>query len=210
MKPGFALAHYNLGLALEALGHTRDAIMEYQLALKDNPKLGVARQYLAKALTRQKKSAKAAHTHPTQAATRRAQAAKAARVAAMMAAAQAPTPSSTPSAPLLHGKELYDQGNLVGAITEFKKAVAADPGDAEGHYRLAVALDDRGDHAAAVQEYHSALRLRPNYAAAYSSLGTSLYLAGSRAEARRAWHQAISLGDPQEAQNAASLLKTYP
>jgi len=131
----------------------------------------------------------------------------------MMAASQAPkttAPAATTVAPLQRGKALYNQGNVVGAITSFKQAVAADPSDAEGHYRLAVGLDDRGDHAAAVQEYHKALHLRPGYAAAFASLGTSLYLAGSRAEARRAWHQALGAGDPQEAQNAAVLLKTYP
>ncbi len=54
-----------------------------------------------------------------------------------------------------------------------------------------------------------ALHLNPRHAAARVALGTTLYLAGDHAGARAQWQAALTLGDPQQASEAAGLLREY-
>ncbi|MGO9245406.1 MAG: tetratricopeptide repeat protein, partial [Verrucomicrobiia bacterium] len=53
IQPDFAEAQYNLGLALEELGRTAEAIEHYQQALKLRPDFNPARNALAQLQARQ-------------------------------------------------------------------------------------------------------------------------------------------------------------
>jgi tetratricopeptide (TPR) repeat protein len=50
LQPDSAVAHYNVGVALEALGRTADAAREYESALRDNPRYSAAHNNLGNTL----------------------------------------------------------------------------------------------------------------------------------------------------------------
>ncbi len=54
------------------------------------------------------------------------------------------------------GIEHYNQEHWDVALGHFKKAVEADPGSAEAHYNLALALDKTEQHKAAAMEFKQA------------------------------------------------------
>ena len=54
------------------------------------------------------------------------------------------------------GIEHYNQEHWDVALGHFKKAVEADPGSAEAHYNLALALDKSDQHKAAAMEFKKA------------------------------------------------------
>ena len=54
------------------------------------------------------------------------------------------------------GIEHYNQEHWDVALGHFKKAIEADPGSAEAHYNLALALDKTEQHKAAAMEFKKA------------------------------------------------------
>jgi serine/threonine-protein kinase len=96
------------------------------------------------------------------------------------------------------GSALRDQGDLAGAVAEFRKAIEFNPEKAAGHSRLGDALRDQGDLAGAVAEYRKTIVLRPDWADVHCDLGHVLRrqgeLSASLAELRRG-HE-LSSKDP--------------
>jgi tetratricopeptide (TPR) repeat protein len=75
-----------------------------------------------------------------------------------------PTPAqvSDASARYRSGMLLGQQGDINGAVTEFRKAIEAKPNDPRAHAALAAALERRGDSEGALKEYGLALKLDPD------------------------------------------------
>jgi len=65
-------------------------------------------------------------------------------------------------------KKQWDQ-----AIVLYGKALALEPGDADTHYNLALALKYKGDPQAAIKEFREALRIKPDWSAAHFGLGAA-------------------------------------
>jgi tetratricopeptide (TPR) repeat protein len=61
-----------------------------------------------------------------------------------------------------HGVDLYNNGEMVGAIAAFRKVLEAEPDDARAHYLLGMALYNTGDTAAAKQHLNRFLELAPD------------------------------------------------
>ncbi|HJT20133.1 MAG TPA: tetratricopeptide repeat protein [Nitrospira sp.] len=59
------------------------------------------------------------------------------------------------------GNSLYASRDWTGAEEAFRQAIAADPGVAEAHYNLALALDRQGKQAEAKKHYVEAANLAP-------------------------------------------------
>jgi Flp pilus assembly protein TadD len=57
------------------------------------------------------------------------------------------------------GQRLLSAGDLDGAISQFRVAIAVTPENAMAHYQLAVALKRKGDQPAADQEFEKARQL---------------------------------------------------
>jgi Flp pilus assembly protein TadD len=57
------------------------------------------------------------------------------------------------------GLDHYNQGHFDVALKHFQEAAKADPGAAEAHYNLALALDKTGDHKAATEHFKKAYDL---------------------------------------------------
>ena len=65
-------------------------------------------------------------------------------------------PDSKAHAANSEGIEHYNQEHWDVALGHFQKAVEADPGSAEAHYNLALALDKTDQHKAAAMEFKKA------------------------------------------------------
>ncbi len=101
--------------------------------------------------------------------------------------------------PALHwhyllGTVLRDQGEIDGAIAEYRRALALAP---DGHmlasYRLGVALLLKGDHVAAVEALREAEADAPESAAVLAALGDAAVAAGEWQQARALLERAAAL-----------------
>src|SRR5262249_43788634 len=72
------------------------------------------------------------------------------------------------------GDELYGNGDLNGALTEYRLAANADAQYPAPHVGIGNVLDDQGDHNGAIREYREALRIDPNNLGAHFNLGVTL------------------------------------
>jgi Flp pilus assembly protein TadD len=72
------------------------------------------------------------------------------------------------------GNALYGEGDLEGAIREFREALRSKPEDPEVHYNLGLALYEKRDLDGAAVEYRAALNAKPDYAEAHNNLGMVL------------------------------------
>jgi tetratricopeptide (TPR) repeat protein len=90
------------------------------------------------------------------------------------------------------GVDLYEKGDLDGAIAEFRQALRLKPDHPEVQNYLGAVLGDKGDLDGAIAEFRQALRLKPDDPEAHYNLGNALSrkgdLAGAIAEYRQALH----------------------
>ena len=93
------------------------------------------------------------------------------------------------------GNDAFLQGHYEQAARAFRKAVAADPQNAEPRANLAAALSRLQQPEEARAEIEEALRLDPQNASAHFALGTLLARAGRNEEAIDHYLQALA-GDP--------------
>jgi tetratricopeptide (TPR) repeat protein len=83
-------------------------------------------------------------------------------------------PSGSPEEWHSRGVALINEGKSEEAIAPLRRAVAADPGNADYHHNLGVALAHRGELDEAVASFREALRIKPDGVSALSNLGLAL------------------------------------
>lgn len=79
------------------------------------------------------------------------------------------------------------------AVEEYRRALAADPGNASTHYNLANALMKTGRSEEARKHFEEALRRRPDFGRAAFNLALALNEAGDRAGAKERLREALAL-----------------
>jgi len=92
-------------------------------------------------------------------------------------------PESLPDTPQRHnqaGQILNAEGDTLGSIGEFLRALTLQPDDFEARYNLAVAYLQNGDLSNSGLEFHKLLMMRPHDPAAHFGLGLVLKQAGDR------------------------------
>jgi tetratricopeptide (TPR) repeat protein len=98
------------------------------------------------------------------------------------------------------GNALALQGNLAGAIAQYKKALRIRPNYAEAHNNLGNALALQGNLAGAVRHYQESLRIIPLQGKTHRNLGVALDRQGKHEEAMRHYKEALRI-NPQDAQS---------
>ena len=78
----------------------------------------------------------------------------------------------------------WHQGDLEGAASELRAAVAAEPGYTDAHYTLGAVLKANRDWAGAAASLRRAIALRPDLSAAHYLLGQVLQVHGDESDAR--------------------------
>jgi serine/threonine-protein kinase len=171
VRPGAALAHYNLGIALGKAGRLEDAIDHFRQALHINPKYAYAHYGLGNALTGTGRLDDAID-HFRQAL------------------------DINPNIAYAHyglGIALGKGGRQDEAIKEYRAAIALDPKFAKAHTNLGNTLAEARRLDEAIQEYRAAIALDPRYAEAHYSLGNTLFLNKDVDGAIKEYRAAIAL-----------------
>jgi len=144
-----ALAHINMGVALEKTGRIEDALYHYQKALVIDPDQPETHNNIASILEGLGKIEKALFHYKK-------------------------SISLNPYLPETHynlGVLLYKKGLTEKAISEFKKAVFLEPKNEKTHNNLGSALLEIGKPNEASKHFFEALQINPDYAKAYYNLG---------------------------------------
>ncbi len=115
----------------------------------------------------------------------------------MVTAGRDRTPSVTEMAMMrtYHGGLLFMQGDLEGAIREFREAIRLSPDSPAPHNNVAMVLHLQDHFPEAQAELLIAIELDPSYAAAWSNLGFVLFDHGEMAAAVERWKSGVQL-DP--------------
>ena len=85
----------------------------------------------------------------------------------------------------ISGDNLYQNGDVQGAIAEFKTALLLDPSDINVRNSLGVCYGILGDYKKALKEFKATLKLDPDEVMALYNIGLVNMLAGKNAEALR-------------------------
>ena len=113
-----------------------------------------------------------------------------------------------PAAHFNYAFELRKRGDLVGAVTEYRKAIALDSNMALAYSNLGALLQAKGELTEAESLYAKTISLRPNYALAWNNLAIIRYRRGDGAGAVRAFRRAIEL-KPDDAGAVYNLGRVY-
>jgi tetratricopeptide (TPR) repeat protein len=113
-----------------------------------------------------------------------------------------------PAAHFNYAFELRRRGDTGGAIAEYRRAIALDPGMALAYSNLGALLQSSGEVAEAESLYLKTIELRPSYALAWNNLAIVRYKRGESQEAVRAFRRAIEL-KPDDAGAIYNLGRVY-
>ncbi len=171
IKPGFAQAHYNLGIAFSALGRLDESVTSYRQAISCKPDYAAAYNNLGVALKAQGQL-EAAGTH--------------------YARAIKLQPDS-PDAYSNLGNVLYALEFPDAAEKNCRAAIALQPDHVEAHNNLANALRELKKTAEAEQHYLKALALKSDYPEALANLGHLKQDLGQLPQAVDCYRQALAL-----------------
>ena len=169
--PRQAEVHNNLGIVLDDLGQTDDAVACYRRAVELKPDYAAAHSNLGNALRKQGKTAEAAACYR-----------RAVEFRPDFAAAHYNL-----------GIACRDQGNLDDAIASYRRAIELKPEFAEAHYNLGDAMKNLARLDEAVANYQRAVELKPGYAEAHNNLGIALSDLGRLDEAIASYRRALDL-----------------
>ena len=189
IKPDYAEAHNNWGVALVQMNRVPEAIEHYKQALRIRPDYPEVNYNLGIALIR----------------------------AGRMTEAVRPWQSTLQARPD-DAEAHYNFGVVLGqlgkdqeAIGHWEEALRLKPDLAEAHFNLGVALVRLGRTQEARDHWQQALRLKPDYAEAHYNLGVALERAGKVQEAIKHWEQAVRLKpDYTEARNQLARVRAVP
>jgi tetratricopeptide (TPR) repeat protein len=193
LSPSLAQAHFNLGLALESNDRLDDAAKEYRAAVAAKGEYAEASSALGRLLLRMGKTEsaeqeveRALRSNPDltdaqytrarilQSLHRNQDAAIEFAIAKDLTERQANGIQSSQRSN--QGLELAKKGDMAGAASTLKKAIALKPDYGVPHFNLGLIMADQGQNAAAIQELSKAASLLPGQAAPWFELGRVLSL----------------------------------
>jgi tetratricopeptide (TPR) repeat protein len=187
LNPDYALAHYNLGVTLFALGRPEEALEQYTLALSSEAR------WARRGGKLRVPSAEEARRW---------------RLGTYVFGGEG-WGIDFASVHNNIGNALLALGRHAEAADHLAEAIALRPGFAEAHYNLGIALAGTGRLAEAADSYRRAIALSPRQPDAYNNLGVVLADLGRADEAIGAWREALRL-QPAHAAARANLEASLP
>ncbi|MEO8740280.1 MAG: tetratricopeptide repeat protein [Casimicrobiaceae bacterium] len=202
--PGFAPAHLNVGIALQALGESAQAIASYSAALALDPDYAAAQYNLGLAhLTRHEYSQ--AETGFREALRLRNEfpeawvgladvmEARGDNDSALSALESAIGQRSDYAGALMNAALLLRKmGQLEAAAAYYERVLALQPADHRAHYELGTTQQDLGALAEAESSYRHALLLHPDFVEAQTNLALILRRNGNKSAAIQLLFDAVS------------------
>ncbi len=204
-QPTDAMAHYNTGNELVALGRDAEALARYRRAIELEPNHTWARENLAAALNRLGRAPEAeaelrralefdpgsavAHNNLGSVLTKMGRPAD-----AIPHLEQALVLEPTKPKGLVHlnlGTALIQLGRTDEALAHLERAVQLAPDDADTRTGLGAALMTIGRPADALAQFEAAVRLTPGDVQAHNNLGVALVAAGRTSEAVARFENAV-------------------
>lgn len=91
------------------------------------------------------------------------------------------------------GNELARKGDLDGALSEYKKVLALDPGNALAHNNLGIIYKRKGLYITAVEEFQQSLASLPNYYKTYNNLANVYAERGYYDEAIKYYNKCLAV-----------------
>jgi Flp pilus assembly protein TadD len=171
LKPDYADAYNNLGIALKAQNKLEAAIEQYQKAIELKPDDASAYNNLGNALKAQNKLEAAIEQY-------------------QKAIELKPDDASAYNN---LGIALQAQNKLEAAIEQYQKAIELKPDDASAYNNLGIALQAQNKLEAAIEQYQKAIELKPDDASAYNNLGNALQAQNKLEAAIEQYQKAIEL-----------------
>lgn len=102
-------------------------------------------------------------------------------------------PQATPQDHLDRGHELYEKGDLNGAMAEYRVALRLEPNNAIAHYYLGAALGQKNDAQGEIAEYRASLRINDKIPDVHFFLGMALRRKGDLDGAIAEFRAALSI-----------------
>jgi tetratricopeptide (TPR) repeat protein len=205
LRPGYAFARFDLGVALEAQGDLPAAVDEYRAVLRDRPDVANVHYSLGSALHRLGRPAEAIEqyeaalrlepnfwpAHVNLGAALAAQGRLTEAVEHYRQALRANPRIAVAENNL--GRTLLRLDRPEEATQHFQRAVEIDPRNADARNNLGSALAREGKIVDAIDQFEAALRLSPAYAEAHSNLGIALMRANRPADAADHFRKALEI-----------------
>jgi len=176
LEPGFAEAHFNLGIAEMTLGNLAEAEDHFALALRVHPDDANAHYNLGVAYSRHGRIDDAIVQYR-----------EALRLQPAFAAAENGL-----------GFALQSQGHVDDAIGHYNTAIRLDASLADAFHNRGFALATQGKVAEAIADFRTAIRLKPEFEAAHLSLGIALAGTGQKDEGIRELQEVLRLNPANE------------
>jgi tetratricopeptide (TPR) repeat protein/tRNA A-37 threonylcarbamoyl transferase component Bud32 len=170
-RPGTAVVHNNLGVALANQQQLTEAVAAYSRAIELNPDFAAAYDNLGNALAGQHKLAEA--------------------IAAYRKAIQVRPDCANAYYNL--GVTLHDEHRLPEAVAAYRKAIELNPDDVSAHFNLGNVLAEQQELGEAVAVFRKAIELDPDLAEGHHNLGAALHLQHKLPEAAAAYRKAIAV-----------------
>jgi tetratricopeptide (TPR) repeat protein len=171
IKPDYAEAYYNMGIALQNKGDPEAAINSYKQAIKIKPDYAKAYSNMGNAL-KDKGDLEVAIDSYEQAIKIKPDYAE---VYYNM------------------GNALKEKGDPEAAIDSYKQAIKIKPDYVEAYYNMGNSLKDKVDLEAAIDSYKQAIKIKPDYALAYNNMGNALNDKGDPEAAIDSYEQALKI-----------------
>ena len=171
IKPDFAKAYYNIGIALLHQGYLDAAINSYKQVLKIMPTFAGAHNNIGNAQKEKGDLQAAINSYKN----------------AVLAK------PDYAEAYYNMGIAQQDKGDLKAAINSYKKALKIMPNHAVAYNNMGNAQKEKGDSQAAIDCFRHALEIQPDYADAYNNMGTTLQDKGDLEGAINCYNKALSI-----------------
>ncbi len=171
VKPDFAEAHNNLGVALKALGRLDEAVESYRRAVAVKPDYAEAHGNLGNSLRALDRAEEAVASYRD-------------------ALAVAP---DNAEARLKLGTTLAELGRHEEAVSCYREGLAIAPESVAGLVNLALALESLNRHQEAIESYLRALAIDPQHAGAHNCLGNALMALDRHEEAIESYRKALAI-----------------